>query len=228
MVEPIRDRVVFCDFDGTITTVDTFVEVTEKFVPPAVMKALLPRIYARELTLKEGVKAILEAIPAIHYADILKLSLDMSIRPGLSALLDFLDAQDVPLVVISSGIRGVVETVLSHQPTSEQPLIERVLSVNAADVVPGEKFLAVSCPWESASAMMDKVKVMQHYPAREQVAIGDGITDVEMALHADWVFARDRLVGYLQAELQPFESWETFFDVRDALAVRWQASPAKN
>ncbi|HEY9771681.1 MAG TPA: hypothetical protein V6C71_24825 [Coleofasciculaceae cyanobacterium] len=48
-------RVVFGDFDGTITSQDTFVGVLEKFTPEVAYK-LLPMIYRREMILKQLVK----------------------------------------------------------------------------------------------------------------------------------------------------------------------------
>ncbi|MGF1587865.1 MAG: hypothetical protein ACFCU7_01225 [Pleurocapsa sp.] len=44
-------RVVFCDFDGTITIQDTFIGVLEKFAPEIAVK-LVPAIFERQITLK--------------------------------------------------------------------------------------------------------------------------------------------------------------------------------
>lgn len=48
-------RIVFCDFDGTITIEETLVAVLKKFVPE-VAAQLLPEIYAQRVTLRERVK----------------------------------------------------------------------------------------------------------------------------------------------------------------------------
>ena len=45
-----------------------------------------------------------------------------------------------------------------------------------------------------------------------------------MALAADLVFARDRLVGYLDAEKKSYVEWQDFFEIRDRLAGRWSVS----
>ena len=63
---------------------------------------------------------------------------------------------------------------------------------------------------------------MAKYPAEEKIAIGDSVTDINMALAADLVFARDRLMGYLDQENKPYVQWQDFFEVRDHLATRWQ------
>ncbi|HEY9802138.1 MAG TPA: hypothetical protein V6D25_17385 [Leptolyngbyaceae cyanobacterium] len=42
-------RIVFCDFDGTITVEETFVAVLKKFAPE-LSAQLLPEMYAKRLT----------------------------------------------------------------------------------------------------------------------------------------------------------------------------------
>jgi 2-hydroxy-3-keto-5-methylthiopentenyl-1-phosphate phosphatase len=58
---------------------------------------------------------------------------------------------------------------------------------------------------------------MQQYPATKTIAIGDSVTDINMALQADLVFARDRLVEYLETEGKAYLPWQDFRDVRDYL-----------
>jgi 2-hydroxy-3-keto-5-methylthiopentenyl-1-phosphate phosphatase len=65
---------------------------------------------------------------------------------------------------------------------------------------------------------VDKVQVMAQYPAAEQIAIGDSLTDLNMALQAPLVFARDRLALYLDEQQKSYIPWNDFFDVRDHLA----------
>jgi 2-hydroxy-3-keto-5-methylthiopentenyl-1-phosphate phosphatase len=43
-----------------------------------------------------------------------------------------------------------------------------------------------------------------------------------MALHAPVVFARDRLIHYLDENGHPYIPWNDFFDVREQLFQRWQ------
>jgi 2-hydroxy-3-keto-5-methylthiopentenyl-1-phosphate phosphatase len=43
-----------------------------------------------------------------------------------------------------------------------------------------------------------------------------------MALTAPVVFARDRLIQYLDKQNKPYIPWNDFFDVRAQLSQRWQ------
>ena len=65
-----HSRIVFCDFDGTITTQDTFVNVLEKFIPE-IAAIKLPAIFRREITLRQGIHQTLGSIPSVQYPEII-------------------------------------------------------------------------------------------------------------------------------------------------------------
>lgn len=214
-------RVVFCDFDGTITAVETFAGMLKEFAPE-LSAELVPQMYARKLTLRDGVRQLLESIPSQRYGEVIAYADDKPIRPGLDELIDFLDAQAVPFVVVSGGLRGMVERVLSRTRDGKTPIIERVASICAVDIDPSSEYLQVASEFEAETELVAKVQVMAKYPAEETVAIGDSVTDINMALKANTVFARDRLIHYLEAENKPYIRWNDFFEVRDRLAETWQ------
>ena len=118
------DRVVFCDFDGTITTEDTFVRVLNKFNPEVSAK-LLPLIFERKMTLKDGIKQTIGSIPAIYYPEIIEYIASHPIRPGFIEFADFLKDLEIPLVVISGGLTDIVEAVLAEMRSIEGKAIDR-------------------------------------------------------------------------------------------------------
>ncbi|HEY9672442.1 MAG TPA: HAD-IB family phosphatase [Waterburya sp.] len=226
-LQNLAKRVVFCDFDGTITSEETFVGMLKEFTPELSDK-LMPEMYARRLTLREGVRQLLESIPSACYPEILEYAKLKLIRPGLVELLDFLDAEGVPFVVVSGGVRGMVETVLSQADTGKQSLLERVAAIYAVDVDTTGDWLRVNSEFEADTELVAKVQVMEKHPAQEQIAIGDSVTDLKMALHAPIVFARDRLIQYLEEYNKPYIPWHDFFNIRDKLSQLWQESRVRS
>ena len=209
-------KVVFCDFDGTITAVETFAGMLKEFAPE-LSATIMPRIYTKEITLREGVRKILESIPASLYPEIIDYAASKPVRPGLKELIDFLNQKDIPFVVVSGGLQGMVERVLSREN-----LLERVTDIFAVKVDSNQEKLQVASEFEGGTELVAKVQVMAKYPAVETVAIGDSITDLNMALQADVVFARDRLQKYLEEENKPYLAWNDFWEVRDRLMDMWQ------
>jgi len=196
-------RVIFCDFDGTITTEDTFVSVLEKFVPEAAAR-LLPAIFRREITLKAGIHQTLGSIPAIHYGEIIEFMSEQPIRPGLKDFIEFLNDTEVPFVVISG-----------------EQLTEKVTAIYAGEVDTTGELLRAYSTMSSDTEFIAKAAIMKQYPTQEKIAIGDSVTDINMSLAADLVFARDRLMGYLDRENKPYVPWQDFFEIKDYLAALW-------
>ena len=212
-------RIVFCDFDGTITATETFADMLKEFAPELTAK-LLPLMYARKITLKAGVTQILGSISVDKYPAIIKRTAESPIRSGLQEFLEFLKLNNVPFVVISGGLEGMVKAVLEYSREGKT-LISEVMAIHAADIDLTGTHLQVISQWEGETELVDKVKIMSQYPAAETIAIGDSVTDINMGLQADLVFARDRLQAYLDKEGKTYIPWDNFFDIRDRLIEMW-------
>jgi 2-hydroxy-3-keto-5-methylthiopentenyl-1-phosphate phosphatase len=209
------DRVVFCDFDGTITAVETFAGMLKEFAP-ALSAELMPLMYDRQLSLREGVKRLLESIPSRLYPAIIEYGASKPLREGFGELLDFLAIRNIPFVIISGGIKDMVKATLKRQH-DDIPLINRVMAIAAVEIDSSGDYLQVHSPFEGEMELVAKVEVMKQYPALQSIAIGDSVTDINMALRADLVFARDRLVEYLETEGKTYLPWQDFRDIQDYL-----------
>ena len=204
-----QQTIIFCDFDGTITTEETAVAMMNQFAPERTAK-ILPEIFAQTISLKEGVPLIWESIASSQYEEMIEVSRTNKIRPGFVELLDFLDEQNIPLVVVSGGLRFMLTSILGD-------LCDRLEAIYAMDVDAHGEYLRVSSDFTGENELLDKVKVIQQYNPEVAIAIGDSVTDLNMALSADLVFARSRLINYLEARQKSFIAWDNFFDVRDYL-----------
>lgn len=202
--------VVFCDFDGTITAEETFVAMLKHFAPE-ISAEIMPLLYQRKMTLREGVRKMLESIPSRFYPEIIEFARTKKVRPGFVELLEFLKQHNVPFVLVSGGVRVMVETVLGD-------LIHQIDGVYAVDLDRSEEYFKVHSDFEADTELVAKVKVMEQYPTAVKIAIGDSVTDLNMALEAPIVFARDRLAQYLDEYQKSYIDWNDFFEVREHLS----------
>jgi 2-hydroxy-3-keto-5-methylthiopentenyl-1-phosphate phosphatase len=208
-------RVIFCDFDGTITVAETFVAMITRFAPE-VSALVLPEIYAKRVTLRQGVRQMLESIPSSSYSELIEFTRVQPIRAGFIEFLDFLETEQIPIVIISGGLHGMVESVL-------EPYIHRIEAIHAIDIDTSGTYLQINSHYESGTEMVAKADIMASYQADETIAIGDSITDWNMALAASLVFARPPLTDYLDEQQKPYIQWDDFVDIRDALKVKINA-----
>ncbi|NJK56076.1 MAG: HAD-IB family phosphatase [Pleurocapsa sp. SU_5_0] len=211
-------RVVFCDFDGTITTKDTFASMLEKFAPEAFAQ-ILPAVFRREITLKAATDKTLGTIYAQNYPAMIEFIAQHPVRPGLKEFIEFLNNATIPFVVISGGLTGMVQAVLEHQQ-----LMAGVTAIYAGEVETTGDFLQPYSTISNDTEFVAKEIAMAQYSAAEKIAIGDSVTDINMSLAADLVFARDRLKQYLDEENKPYVQWHDFFEIRDYLAASWQVN----
>lgn len=204
-----RDYIVFCDFDGTITTEDGFVHVCNHFAPEE-SERFMKEILTGKVTLKTGIRRILESIPSADYPEMLNYVNQSKLRPGFETFLDYLSEIQVPVVVVSGGLKGLVERQLGG-------LMKKIDAVYAADVdASGDKLTVVS-EFEGGTELVNKQKVMARYDYKKAIAIGDGITDHNMAIAADIVFARKHLARFLEKKNQPFQTWSDFNEIKTIL-----------
>jgi 2-hydroxy-3-keto-5-methylthiopentenyl-1-phosphate phosphatase len=209
----IPDRIVFCDFDGTITMQETFVAAMKRYAPE-LSAELIPQMYARKITLREGVRRILESIPSSAYLEIIEWVAAQPQRPGFPEFAAFLQLHEIPFIVITGGLQEMVKAAL-------KPLLHYVHAIYGVEVNTQSSHFQVSSPAEGDTELVSKVDIMHRHPAQETVVIGDSVTDLSMAQAGDVVFARDRLAQYLDEHNVEYLPWTDFHDIRQALTKRW-------
>jgi 2-hydroxy-3-keto-5-methylthiopentenyl-1-phosphate phosphatase len=202
-------RIIFCDFDGTITVEETFVAMLRKFTPD-VAAQLLPEIYAKRLTLRQGVRQMVASIPSDRYAEIIDFTRPQPIRPGFVELLDFCDQSQIPFVIISGGFLDMVKSVV-------EPYLAKITAIHAMEIDTQGSHLQVSSRYEQGNEIVAKAEIMREYKAEQSIAIGDSITDLNLALSAPIVFARPPLSRYLNEHNKLYIPWNDFFEIRSAI-----------
>lgn len=203
---------VFCDFDGTITVNETFRKVLQEFVP-ATAACILPQLDAGTMNLRDGVTRLVSALPCAQRQAIIAFTEPEPVRPGFGELVRFLAERDIPLVVVSSGLRFYIEACLA-------PWRKWIHAVHALEVDCSETNMQLLLDHDHPSEAMPKEWILRQYDADMRIAIGDSLSDFEMVKAADRVFARDRLLQYLQQRHRAVTPFEDFFDIIRALQDR--------
>ncbi len=209
----IFQKIVFCDFDGTITAEETLVAMLSRFVPEK-MKEFGRKIAEKKITLRQGVRQVVESVPSARYPEVIDFIRKKDIRPGFPDFLEFLAGNKFPFVVISGGLMDSVKTRLA-------PFADLIHAIHAAEIDDSGKYLKVVSEFEEDDELVAKVRVMSLYRFEKCAAIGDGATDRKMALNASLVFARDRLARFLAKNGHDYIPWNDFFDIKNHLERIW-------
>lgn len=210
-----KQRVLFCDFDGTITNNDNIVAIMKHFDPEGA-EPIIKRIIDRSMTVKEGVGAMFALLPTDHKDEIIRYSIEnATIRDGFAELLAYCKENGIEFLVTSGGIDFFVYPLL--EPFGLKP---EQIYCNASDFS-GD---AIRITWphpcdehcdNNGGCGMCKTAIIRSYPSDryERIMIGDSITDFPGAKLVDTVFARSHLIALCKELHLNYYPFETFHDV---------------
>ena len=201
---------VFCDFDGTVTSVDTFDAVAAR-AAPELWADLKAQLFNFEITLLQGMQALADALTPHDLKAMVDHMGEYAPRPCFLPFLAELERAGVPFVLVSGGLVPLVEEVLgAHRHRLDQLI--------AAEVLPHpDGGLRFESPFANGQELVAKAEVVKRYGRGRSVVIGDSITDLGMAEVADLVFAREPLSGWLEQRGIAFHPWDSFADVEAVL-----------
>ncbi|CAM2794820.1 2-hydroxy-3-keto-5-methylthiopentenyl-1-phosphatephosphatase [Paenibacillus sediminis] len=208
-----KKKVVFCDFDGTITLSDNIVSIMRHFNPKG-YEPIMKRVVSQQISIREGVGAMFALMPSSQKQEIIDYVISTAgIRDGFAPFLEYLKSEQIDFYVTSGGIDFFLNPLLEPFHIAEDHIF-----CNSADFS-GQNIQITwphSCksPCENDCGMC-KVTVIRRFPEEEyeRILIGDSLTDFEGAKIADHVFSRSHLTtkcAELGVDHTPFE---TFFDI---------------
>ena len=204
------DTIAFVDFDGTITMEDTLEGAIRLFASPEEFHSVKGKLVRGEMTLSQVVRYAFDGAPSSRLERMLDYVKGVALRPGFPEFLDEMDKREIPVVVISGGVRQFVELRLA-------PWRGRLLGVHAVDLDTSGPGMKLVSPYDDGNELLKKTDVMALYDYRHAIGIGDSFTDMKMSLAVDTIFARDVLAAYLQKMGRQFLPYDTFFDVIKAV-----------
>lgn len=212
-----RRKVLFCDFDGTITVQDTIIQIMREFAPPE-WEEIKEKILAGRISIREGVGKMFSLLPVSDEERIRNYVLyHTEIRPGFSDLIRFTRKEGIRLMISSGGIDFFLYPLLAPYDIPYGDIY-----CNRGDFS-GEKIRILwphPCDDECHhDCGMCKATLLRSFPQEEyeRIVIGDSITDLAAARIADRVIARDFLRIKCEEFSIPYVPFETFYDVIDYL-----------
>jgi 2-hydroxy-3-keto-5-methylthiopentenyl-1-phosphate phosphatase len=139
------------------------------------------------------------------------------IRAGFHELVELARERGWRLVVISSGFRELIEPVLEREGLESLELL-----ANSIDPDPSgwRASFRDEMPCPVCGEPCKRAAVVAEADSGGAVYVGDGISDRCGAEASDLVFARRGLAAYLRERGVPFEPFDDFFEVADALRSR--------
>jgi 2,3-diketo-5-methylthio-1-phosphopentane phosphatase len=205
---------IFCDFDGTICIPDSSEYLLSRFGTKRWIE-LEEAVWRGELTERNSFPLQLETLSANWPEARAALHEGVRIREGFSDFVRSCRNRDIPFVILSSGLRLLIDELLGSIGLRDVPVF-------AHDVlVENGKWKFVPYNGDRFEEHCSHCKCVHLERARAQrkrvVYIGDGYTDICPSRRADVVFATDALARTMTNEGRNYFSYETFYDIEREL-----------
>jgi len=208
----MRKPIVCCDFDGTITKNDNIIRIMKQFAPSEWTK-LKDGVLSKEITIQEGVGRMFQLLTSDQKEAIQSFILeDTEIREGFKHFVDEVKKADIPFYVLSGGMDFFVYPIL-------EGIVDRDdIYCNHASF--GEDHIQIEWPHACDTQCQNvcgccKPSIIRKLTHEDDfiIMIGDSVTDVEAAKHADLTFARDYLLNECQELGLVHKEYDTFIDL---------------
>nr|HML38916.1 haloacid dehalogenase-like hydrolase [Bacillota bacterium] len=132
------DKILFVDFDGTITTEDTLDGSMRLFVSKEEYDKKFHEMIQGSLTLSQALHLVFDNTPSSRFPEMMEYIHKVQIRDGFEEFLDEMEAVGIPVVVISGGLRQLLEVKIGKYK-------DRFLGIHYVDLdISGENMKLVS------------------------------------------------------------------------------------
>lgn len=212
----MSDKVIICDFDGTITETDNIIAIMKEFAPPE-WDALKIGVLSQEISIKEGVGKMFQLLPSSSKTQIVEFILQHAeIRPGFQDFVRYAKENNIPLYIVSGGIDFFVYPLLQGLVNEDQIYCNVANFSNEQIKIEWPNSCDEQCTNECGCCKPSLIRQLTN-TNQKKIVIGDSITDLQAAKLADFVIARDLLLEKCKELQLPHQSFTTFFDVMDIL-----------
>lgn len=207
------NKILFIDFDGTITSEDTLDRAMRLTTDSKLYEKRKQEMLKGKTNISEALHAGFSTIPSYKIDIILDYVRSVPIRSGFGDLLQLMKTKNIPVVVISGGLKPYIEEKL-------EPYKKLLLNIHSVDVDFSGEYLRLASDYDVDGEIMQKTLVMKEYDYKYAMCIGDSYTDFNMARASQLVFARGILKDYLEKQGVFYVPWNDFHDVKNFIKSR--------
>jgi len=206
---------VFCDFDGTVSTVDTTDRVLSRLALSAWEDLEADWLAGRmdaaacmrgQIALVQGADADLDSVLD-----------EIELDPGFTDFAAWCASSGVPLTIVSDGVDYFIRRILARRGLGGLPIVANRLAGRTGERRLEQPHRREGCAAGSGVCKCD-VATGSAVPDRLMVYVGDGRSDFCVSQRADLLFAKDALADYAAGRGQPHQVYETFHDITATLS----------
>ncbi len=206
---------IFCDFDGTISSIDIGDALFAEF---GRQEPYRTQLKSRELHIRDYWKVMAaNLMEPLTHEKLDRFLLSIPPDPGFAGLLELVRANGIPFTIVSDGFDLYIDRYLELHGFEPIPTFcnqARLTSEGGMDIAYPHAVEGCEC---FCATCKRNVVLTESAPDARIVHIGDGISDYCPAEHADIIFAKGALAAYCNERSLPHHPFRTLHDVTRVL-----------
>lgn len=208
---------IYCDFDGTISLKDTWMDVGDFFIRDTEKWAdVIRKFESLEIGARECFKRECELMEDFDFDEFNTIIDRQEIDNTFREFKRFCDEKMIPLTILSEGMDYYINRILNNHGLS-LPFYANKFVLSA-----DKKSFKLEFPYSDSDCLRCgccKRNLMLSSTADDEIIvfIGDGFSDVCASQYADIVFAKKKLASYCWKNNITYYEYQTFSDVKKKL-----------
>ena len=202
---------VFFDFDNTISTSDIIDDILRRFSVDREWLAFEQQWLAGQIGSKQCLTAQLRSV-RITQDKLARFLATVHVEPHFSPLVAWLEAQGIQPVILSDSFSFIIQEILKQAQNGARrlPVHSNAMTFEGDRLIPSFPHVdgCARCANCKARYILDAQR-----RGRDVIYVGDGLSDVCAAKHADLVFAKATLLDYCRQAGLPCVPYTDLGDV---------------
>ncbi len=203
---------IFVDFDGTITKVDVGENLFLEFGDREKNQYLIDNWNSELIDSWSGWKALCESVGVANRENMEAYLDTIEIDPSFKIFVNFCETNDLPLKIISDGFDFYIKNILDRENFSHLDFSSNILKFTKEDRLypyfPNAQEDCKCCANCKRNFVLDNSGDNDY-----TVYIGDGISDRCAAQYCDFIFAKNSLLKFCEANRITYFPYSDFNDV---------------
>ncbi len=210
---------IFCDFDGTISTNDVWINTISRFVSDKQkFNSILEELNSGEIGTRETGIRQLELVENFSTEKLSKYLIDESIDEHFKDFVDFCIANDFKLNILSGGWDYYINNILKREKIfvetySTKMLWDENTGKLETEFTYGDDYCTL-CETCKRNILINGTNDLDN---EISVYIGDGSSDFCVSGFADIVFAKGRLASYCWKNNITYFEYKNFLDIKNKI-----------
>ncbi|MCL5030556.1 MAG: MtnX-like HAD-IB family phosphatase [Bacteroidetes bacterium] len=203
---------VFVDFDGTITKLDVGDSIFRQFGNKEEVDKIIEDLLDDKISAKQCWLSLCESTGKIDKNKFDEFISTMEIDESFPSIVNFCKQNEIELFVLSDGFDYYIKKIFEKENLQDIKIYSNKLTIGEdGKLIPSFPFLDSQC---TTSANCKRNHIINHSSDEDfTVFIGDGNSDKYTVQFCDFIFAKDDLLKFCEAERITYFPFKNFYEV---------------